>query len=430
MNPENTALTTRHLDVAATSSAGKGRKSGEKSGGASRIPCPSPVVVPSPGEAGQVSSVSGLDKLMVSCWVEGHDELLQLLRDFKEEFQDEKLCGSEVMERSIDLGWEEAACNMSRTGAGKYPYKLQTGDVILLFSNHKPTASFPNCRIEIGSMSCWSPGWQQVFDRFLALLKHWGGSIRKQHVMQFDITVDLLEVDFTKTGLINIHRWIARARDQNPKYEDYVPNYVAFGKGDFMFKVYDKLNELKANPDKKDFFLRLWTERCGCAPEHVTRFEFQCRKAGELGIVTVGDLASKLDAVWQYCVGSDDENGWCRFCAKEISESVRRNKNHQRHVPAVLWEMVRAVRFGAARTFTVKRQKPLPQFNIDLLQKQAAGCLLSVCALLGMHPDDYVGHAVQSYNVITAEINKKYKKNRNEYVRKIKTRYNAAYSFL
>lgn len=372
--------------------------------------------------------VAGLDKLKVSLWLDWDTpDFLQMLRDFKEEFNDEKLCGPEVSERALDLGWEGVSFNMQRAGAGKYPYKLQSGDIVLLFSNHKSTAPFPCCRIEIGSMSCWNPGWQHLFDRFAALLRHWGGSIRKQKIMQFDITANLMEVDFTRTGLINIHRWIARAQDQNPRYKNYIPNYVSFGKGDFMFKAYDKTAELKDDDVKREFFHQLWTEHLGHVPEHVTRLEFQVRRADELDISTVGQLAEKLDAVWRYCVGSDDDNGWVRFCARRISAADRRNKNQQRYPVAFLWEFVRSVRFGAGRTLKLARKKLPPKRNVLSLQKTAAGCLLSICAILGMHPDNLDGHIVQSFNIIDEKMRASYKKNRTEYIRKIETRYNSAF---
>jgi hypothetical protein len=313
---------------------------------------------------------------------------------------------------------------MSRTGAGKYPYKLQSGDIVLKFSNHKPTASFPNCCLEIHSMSCWNPGWEAVLDRFFELLKHLGCTICKQTITEHHITVDLMDVDFTKTGFIDIHRWIARAQDQKLCFKDYIPNYVAFGKGDFMLRCYDKTAEVKDNQVKKDFFYNIWFDRAGYVPEHVTRIEFQIRRAvsRELEINTVDDLKSKLDAIWQYCV-----NDWCRFCAKKISAVDRKNKNQQRYSTAFLWEFVRSIRFGQAPVVKLERKKQVPQTNMELLQKNGTGCLLSFCAALMMNPYDIDGHIMQCCNLVKEQIYANYKRDPTEYVRKIETKRNAAY---
>ena len=126
------------------------------------IPCPRPVAIgPSsclPGAEPFDFYSAGLDKLMVSLWLDGKglSDFRRSLQEFKDEFHDESLCGPEVSERAFDFGWEGVSFNMQRTGAGKYPYKLISGDITLLFSNHKATAPFPNCRIEIGSMSLYS----------------------------------------------------------------------------------------------------------------------------------------------------------------------------------------------------------------------------------------------------------------------------------
>jgi hypothetical protein len=405
------------------------REDGGKRRGAGRIPCPPPVAIgPSsllPGAA-FVPYIAGLDKLLVSFWLEGEgfDEFRRSLQQFKEEFHDEHLCGPEVSERAFDLGWEGVSFNMSRSGSSTYPYKLKSGDLVLLFSNHQATASHPNCRIEIHSVSCWNPGWKAVLERFQELLDHLGCSVRKQTVTEHHITADLLDVDFTKTGLINIHRWIAKARQQKLCYEDYIPNYVAFGKGDFMFRCYDKTAELKQNDAKRDFFHRHWFERVGYVPEHVTRIEFQIRRAvsKELEVNTVEDLETKLDAIWQYCV-----TDWCRFCAKKLTEKDRKNKHQSRYATAFLWEFVCSVRFTLDEAvMPLERVKPPPQTNIEALRKLLAGCALSLCAAYGLPSDSCESHIQFAKDVIAEQLPLNYKKNRREYVRKMDTRRNLA----
>ncbi len=86
------------------------------------------------------------------------------------------------------------------------------------------------------------------------MLDHLGCAVRKQTVTEHHITADLMDVDFTKTGLINIHRWIARAEDQDTRHKDYITNYVSFDKCDFMLRCYDKTAELNKKKQKETFF--------------------------------------------------------------------------------------------------------------------------------------------------------------------------------
>ncbi len=418
----------------------KGCNSGEPDRGASRIPCPPPVAIgpcsPLPGAVPFIPFVTGLDKLFVSFWLkgEGFDEFRRRLQEFKDEFNDEHLCGPEVSERSFDLGWQGMSFNMSRTGAKKSPYKLTSGDIVLLFSNHQHTASYPNCRIEIHSMSCWNPGWKAVLDRFFALLEQLGCSVHREVPTEYHLAADLIGVDYTRTSLINQRRWIVKAPKKiSPTYEFYKPNYISFGKGDFMFRCYDKTTELKHDAVKRDFFYNVWFDRLCYVPEHVTRIEFQIRRAvsKELQINTVEDLESNLDAIWEYCVGSPDpvgQKGWARFCNRNISEKDRENKHHNRYSTAFLWEFIRSVRFGNGRTDVppIERKKLPPQYNREQSLKQARGCLLSVCAVDGLHPDDVDGHFSYAMNLFYTCLMDSYKTDRKEYVRKIKTKRTAS----
>jgi hypothetical protein len=424
---------------------------GEKRTGAGRIPCPRPVAIgPSsllPGAAGFVPYVAGLDKCFVSYWLEGEgfDAFRQTLREFKEEFNDEKLCDPDVTERAFDFGWEGVSFNMSRFGAKSYPYKLQSGDIALLFSNHRSTASQPNCRIEIHSMSCWNPGWEAVLDRFHELLTHLGAEIKREVVTESHLTSDLLGIDFTRTGLINHDRWLTRAPKKiTETYEYYNPNYITFGKGDFMFRCYDKTAELQGDDVKREFFYNVWFERAGYVPEHVARIEFQLRRPvlKELGINTVEDLKNNLDAIWRYCVGStaddtsdaDDakKKGWCRFCNRKLTAKDRKNKHQSRYATAFLWEFVRSVSFTESPEPPVllDRVKPEPQVNIELLSRAGTGCLLSICAALGMDCDNYEGHIAEAFCIVKEQVYARYKKNRKEYIRRMETKRNRAYNSL
>ncbi|MCI5133635.1 MAG: hypothetical protein D3920_00900 [Candidatus Electrothrix sp. AW2] len=315
--------------------------------------------------------------------------------------------------------------NLLRRGAGSYPYVLRSGDVVLMFSNHKPDAQFPNCRIEIGSISCWQPGWLSLYNRILDWITFCGCRVFKEKVSEFHITADLLGADFSTTGFFDIDRWITRANDHflAGKYGNH--NYVAFGKGNFMMRVYDKTSELTPNSPKAIVFNTEWSKKLQAPPpKHVTRIEFQIRRtvSRELQIETVKDLAANLNGIWQYCVSD-----WARFTEIAITSSDRKNKNQQRYETAALWQFVQAIRFDAPESDKLIRRSESPNhINTEILRKMASGCLLSLCAASGLKPDDLLGHIHFSHDLIEKSLTDQFESENEKYKRKVETKSNLA----
>ena len=377
-------------------------------GGANRIPCPPQVAFSSS------TCSTGLDFLKVSLWLDwSSSSFLTSLNDRKHAIQETD--DSEGPFREIG----GLQFNLCRSGAGKYSYVLKSGDITLLFSNHKSDAPFPNCRIEIGSVSCWDPGWEYLFFRLRSWLCVFGARIVKEQVSEFHITADLLGVSFQDTDLIDLDRWIRRARKWSFAGECNTINYMSFGKGDLMLRIYDKTSELKKNAAKAVVFHNVWTKKIGCVPDHVTRVEYQLRRPvfKEMNIHTVDDLRNCQNAVWAYC--TDD---WTRFCSGEVD---RDNKHQSRSVPAFLWSVVQSLSFVNSSEYKLVRRKPLLT-DIEQLKKQAAGCLLSVCAAAGQDFDDIEGHISTAVNFLEQQIRENFKEY-SKYVRKMFIKLNCSY---
>ena len=225
-----------------------------------------------------------------------------------------------------------------------------------------------------------------------------------------------------------MNRWQAKANKYSLHGEHYVPNYIAFGKGDFMFRCYGKTGEMKKDSAKYDFFHNLWKEHTGHDVEHVTRLEFQIRRPviKDLKINSVSDLSRKLNAIWAYCVGDGKENtGWCRFLDRAMTPSDRKNKNHQRYDCDQLWELVRNVRFGEGRTFKLVREKT-QHINVQVLSSMAAGCISTLCGAMGLAEDDVEGHINLGHYFIQEQLKRNYRKDPKEYKRKIEVKRNIA----
>lgn len=377
--------------------------------GHTRIPCPPQVVFST------ASCTTGLDFLKVSLWLDWSS------RDFLSDLHSRKRSVQETDDIESPFRVPGGlSFNLQRTGAGKYNYVLKSGDITLMFSNHKADAPFPNCRIEIGSVSCWEPGWEYIFYRLCSWLKIYGASIKQEKISEFHITADLLDVDFTETGFDDRFQWITRSNKWKVEGEFDDSNYIAFGKGDMMLRVYDKTAEIKRNGAKSAIFHSIWRKQINRTPEHVTRIEYQMRRPvfKEFQINTVADLRRNQNSVWQYCVSQ-----WSRFCSDKVD---RKNKNHQRSATAFIWSVVQALKFKKGRIYKLVRKKVLLS-NIDSLKKQAAGCLLSVCAALGQDHDDFIGHITTAFSLVDEQIRENFK-DFTGYVRNMEVKLNYAYA--
>ncbi|MCP4344700.1 MAG: hypothetical protein GY795_04135 [Desulfobacterales bacterium] len=384
-------------------------------------PDPLPAPVTSPPEKSSFQYNTGLDFLKMSFNIEWADpRFMQDLRDAKENWDD-----PDISEKPFYLegGLE---FNFQRTGTKKYPFVLKMGDVTLMFSSHQWNAQQPNCRVEIGSVSCWSPGWFNLIHRILSWLRVYGAKIREEKVSELHVTVDIFGLRFTSSGFSDIRRWVCRANEYRIAGKYRTPNYIALGKGNFMLRIYDKVGELIPGSAKEIFFRDLWTKKLNAIPpEDVTRIEFQIRRevSKELQINTIQDLKNKMNGIWEYCV-----NQWARFTENPISEADRDNKNHQRYETAALWNFVKSVRFeDAPEDVVLERKRPVQLANIDALVKQGAGCLLRACAALsattlnGIDSSAYLEHSDTAYFLLHRQIIENFEEDAKKYKHKIKT---------
>jgi len=345
----------------------------------------------------------GLDFLKVSFWVkwDGREsDLLPILEFMKKQVQEtEKDCIPVFKEHGFD--W-----NLYRTGTRFYTYRLKSGDISLLFNRRKEDGKIPNCRLEIGSLSCWSPGFYGIYNLVKTFIALHGGDVVKERVSEVHLAADFIGVDIKKTDLDNRSHWIALARDDG-NYDGLKvtkrepdPDELEFdirhtnrkfsglniGSGDLMLRIYDKVTELKRKraTNKQQVFSEIWGVS-SYDEKPVTRIEYQIRRprlrefADLQGnqINTVFDLVNALKSLWGYLTAE-----W----ARHTESPVNRNHNQSKAKLSEFWQGVQSVVwtgvFGYTRTHPVKHR------DTEMLRKQIRGMLMSVCASLEVSPDD------------------------------------------
>ena len=96
----------------------------------------------------------GLDFLKVSLHVKWSPayfgQFLGTLDQKKKQAQDTELDCIPIFEES-GFDW-----NLSRSGTRLYTFRMTSGDITLLFNRRPHNQKIPNCRVEIGSLSCLS----------------------------------------------------------------------------------------------------------------------------------------------------------------------------------------------------------------------------------------------------------------------------------
>jgi len=366
-----------------------------------RLTSASPVV-----QAAAYRVSRGLDFLKVSFWLEWNpliQNFLGILDFMKKQVQEtERDCIPVFKENGFD--W-----NLYRTGTSKFAFRIKSGDVTLMFSKRKSDHKMPNCRLEIGSLSCWSPGFFSIYERVNSFLAGYGAKIVKERVSEVHLAADFIGTDIKAVDLCNQDKWIVKATlfnphdkiplyhaDQEPEPEDdldFNPHYthrrftgVDLGKGNLMLRVYDKVAELKRSKatNKQQIFAEIWGFK-QYDEQSVTRVEYQVRRpklrefaaSEEERIDTVADLVKALRSLWAYLTTE-----WTRH----TQNPVNRNHNQSKSKVSEFWQKVQAVVwsgvFGYVRTHPVKHR------DINQLRSMARGCLMAVCASLEVEPGD------------------------------------------
>lgn len=343
-------------------------------GGQTPISCP-PQIVENP----PVLSL-GIDSLVLNVRLKLPPRLLEELKNKKELVQKTSEECESVQFGATDLfTW-----SILRHGAKFYPYILKTGDVILYVSEREHDNPNPPCQLHIGSMSC-----NDGIDSLLASLKMWlsyyGAEWVTEQVSRIDCYVDI-ETSMKDSGIENRDHHITRAKKCSVHYDGYKTTGIQVGKSDIVFRAYDKKLELeqKGSTEKQMFFIGKW----GKDPEHVTRAEFQLRRPAvkELipGNTSWNEVKAALPGVWAYLTT------WFRHTTEPLS-AQRENNNQHLAESSAFWKVVESTleqwRTMFGEILKTIRNRTKRHADIGPLLDQAAGCMISVAAALGIQPE-------------------------------------------
>jgi len=372
-----------------------------------------------PSQAGitwGVEVAKGLDRLKIGFYVNfqnlkaGSDmnPLFELLDNAK---QEAKIL-HDVFPISLDKNGEERFIfNVHSSGRhGGYAFHMSRGDVHIFVSRRKDMLT-PNVLIDIGSLSCWNPGFDTVLQSVHDLLESYGGEVVKNTISEVHLCTDYIGQSIADLPLENHQLWITRANrfdvyrertcfsgmswvqtegrlglsDQPGDFfvdEIHAAHEtgVRIGKGDIMMRIYDKVLELKHDASKQSVFASVWGQDA-YNEKDVTRVEFQLRRRvlKQMEVHSLEDLRQKITGIWKYCTEE-----WARFTNHPVD---RDNRHQDRAILHAFWDQVQQVKWSTSLS-TVFRKKKVPTKNIEHLLDLIAGCTISLGAIKGCKEED------------------------------------------
>ncbi len=302
--------------------------------------------------------LSGLDSLYISFYATASQSDLDMEEfDFLKEKTRESR-GQTFAE--VELGTERFA--LMPYGKHPYRYVLRNEAFEVRLAEHMQ----PGCHVQFFSESLWTLG----LDAILARFKTWAESINLRFslpevISRADWAFDygLPVIDFTQDD------FVSRVEKDSRHRANGVVQTFAFGKGEIVVRVYDKVAEIQEQSDKT-FFYELWGQR-----EKVWRIEMQVRgeRLRVAGIATLADLKAF-------------QNDLLRELATNHTSLRRPNgdSNRSRWPLHPLWKKLIADIEALPRTGLIRAIDPIRPLNyrIDRQAKSVYGMFKSLAALV------------------------------------------------
>ncbi len=376
-----------------------------------------------------------MDRLKIGFYVAWNSEI------FLERLDNAKIAAKESNDlESISFSDHgDLVFNCHQTGRkGGYAYHLSRSDVHIFFSRRKDFDT-PNVWVDIGSESCWSPGYLNVLDEIKRLIQDNDGFIVKDTISEAHLCADFIGQDIEELPIDTFKMWITRAEKFN-NYQDrsgllgitmqqeelelpvdgtMVQTGIKIGMGDLMMRIYDKVEELKRVISKQSVFASIWNQHVFDAVP-VTRVEFQLRRTvlKQMDVNSLKDLEEKKDAIWKYCTQS-----WARLT---FFEADRKNRHQDRAKLHPWWEAVQQVKIiGTGEE--VKREYARAGKDTEPLINMLAGCALSIGTIYNREPTDVEGVIAFGQGALENAIRELWRKRdenngRREFVKRMKKR--------
>ncbi|MEN4046214.1 hypothetical protein [Sulfurimonas sp. NWX367] len=160
-------------------------------------------------------------------------------------------------------------------GMGAYRYILENQDVMIFLSNAKFGTDMPQIKVEFRAHYLFAVGQNKAYEYVLKLIDVLLGCKYESSIQRLDLATDIWGV---KLEYLDAMRFQNSFKNSNYR-QGSKQTGISFGGGSFMFRIYDKLIEIK-NSHSKHYVKTKWIVNGydEALNYNVTRFEAQFRR--------------------------------------------------------------------------------------------------------------------------------------------------------
>lgn len=357
---------------------------------------------------------NNLDTLKISFWISWSDDsFLEEIKSIKDTLQQSESLTEAPYHCPGGFNW-----NVQRTGVKLYNFRLLAGDLRLFLNHRSPDHDIPNVRLEIGSESCWAPGYNEIYTRFIRWIEALGGIVQKEIVSEAHLALDLVGLYIGDLKIHDEDYWIKRSKRFDVYKENRCLTGISIGRDACALRIYDKVFEIARSGSKQETFKEFWLVE-HYADRPVTRIEFQLRRKllktlkvepeAESAIDTLEDLNAGLNSIWQFCTIDR---------ARHCSSIVDYDSNHQsRAENSDFWNLVNSVHWSGDALYS--QQKARPKKDLSALRKQTTGLAMTIAAFYGANSED-LDHIISiSKHVIEEDLISLYRRSDLDFIKKM-----------
>lgn len=146
-------------------------------------------------------------------------------------------------------------------GSRAFAYKIQNQDFLMFISNTKYGANefqTAQIKVEFRNHFLFSAGHKKAFDLVNIMVKKMMGDFKSQ-LLRIDLCSDVQGVRYTSLDKFRFQTNFKKS--EYTQFNEYTKGHkttgFSIGGGDFLFRIYDKLEEIKNNPSK-EFVITKW----------------------------------------------------------------------------------------------------------------------------------------------------------------------------
>lgn len=202
----------------------------------------------------------GIDFLTIDYFAKDVDKydidfipFLDLLEDLKKKAQEQKVFGTKFVKAELLKGFGKWF--VSSKGLNRFAYYIENADYRVFISRSSVNSDLPQIRVEVPAKTIFRIGAEKAIKLFEKFVRKLIGKNYQRRVNRIDLATDIGGILYTPK---DVFRFQTRMGMSQFSEDLTVANYmrfqrfqgIQFGKGDKVFRIYDKTQKISKSPDE------------------------------------------------------------------------------------------------------------------------------------------------------------------------------------